>query len=192
LADGTPEAVALVSGPSFATWPQTFMHAAENSLQEPLPFAFRKSAWLAVGGYQPEIRELADRALVLKMALQGPCVGGLSIGTMALRPSRHWDVLHDAEFVNRMLVPTLMLRRGGISRREIEKASRRALRALVNASVVLEKSDRERAAELLRDWAMHLDEADMLVALREGRVVPTHRPMNSLKRRMRTFYRSLR
>ena len=105
---------------------------------------------------------------------------------------RHWDLLRDAEFLHRLLIPTLVARRGGIPRREFERMSRRALRAVVNASAVLEPADRARAADLVGDWARHVDDADLLEALRDGRPVSAPRPLSGVKRRLRSFYRALR
>jgi glycosyltransferase involved in cell wall biosynthesis len=191
LAAENPDAVALVAGPGFASWAETFRHAVAQSLQEPPLFAVRKSAWQAVGGYQPEVNALADRALLLNLALHGPCCGGLAAGSARSTAARHWDLVRDAEFLHRTLIPTLVARRG-IPQRELERMSRRALRAVANASAMLEPTDRARAAELVGDWARHLDEVDLLEALREGRAAPAHRLLSGVKRRLRSFYRALR
>jgi glycosyltransferase involved in cell wall biosynthesis len=192
LAVQNPNAVALVAGPGFGGWAETFRHVVAESLQEPPLFAVAKSAWQAVGGYQPEVRALVDRALLLKLAFHGPCCGGFAAGSARAAAARHWDLLRDAEFLHRLLIPTLVARRGGIPRWEIERMSRRAFRAVAKACAVLEPADRARAAELVGDWARHLDETDLLEAVRAGRHVPANPLMSVVKRRVRAFYRALR
>ena len=192
LAVRTPGVAALIAGAGYASWPENFMRLANETLEEPPLFAFRKSVWETVGGYQPETRALHDRALLLKLAAHGAC-GGLPAGTP--RPTAkidEWDRLRDTEFMHRMMIPTLVSRRGGITRGELESAGRVALRRLVNACASLDQAGRARAADLLADWADNLLEPDAVDALRQGTTVSRRRPVTGANRRLRAFYRSLR
>ena len=125
-------------------------------------------------------------------AIHGAC-GGLPAGTP--RPTAkidEWDRLRDTEFMHRMMIPTLVSRRGGITRGELERAGRVALRRLVNACASLDQAGRARAADLLADWADNLLEPDAVDALRQGTTVSRRRPVTGANRRLRAFYRSLR
>ncbi len=192
LAGRTPGAVALIAGVGAATWPDNFMRTARTSLNEAPVFAFSKAAWRAVGGYQPEVRALTDRALLLKLSIQGPCASGLVIGTVPAVAASHWDRLHDAEFIHRLLVPALAFRRGGIPRGQLDDTSRRAFRTLAKGSLGLSEADRARTAELLADWGWNLGESDVLHELRAGRSTAIRRPVNRIKRRLRSLYKALR
>lgn len=191
LAVRTPGVAALIAGAGYATWPRNFMRLANETLEEPPLFAFRKSIWETVGGYQPEMRALHDRALLLKLAAHGAC-GGLPASAAPVAKAGGWDRLRDTEFLHRMLIPTLVSRRGGISRGELERAGRVALRRLVNASASLDEAGRQRAADLLSDWAESLFESDAVDALRQGNTLSRRRPVTGARRRLRAFYHSLR
>ena len=192
LVERTPGAVALVAGVGAASWPDNFMRTARASLDEAPAFAFSKSAWRAVGGYQPEVKAMVDRALLLKLSIQGACASGLAIGSAPAVAASHWDRLHDAQFIHRLLVPALAFRRGGIPRGQLEDTSRVAFRTLSQASLGLSDADRARTAELLADWAENLGESDVLDDLRAGRSTAIRRPINKIKRSLRAFYRALR
>jgi glycosyltransferase involved in cell wall biosynthesis len=187
-----PDAVALIEGVGAASWPANLMRGLANLVRPPSLFAFRKSAWRAAGGYQPEMLALGDQALLLKLCQHGVCAGGLSIGRAPASAVDHWDRLHDTEFLHRTLVPALVSRRGGVTRPELDRGSRIAFRALVKEAAALDKDDRARTADLLADWADYLGESDLLSDMRAGRSVPTTRPVSSVKRSLRTFYRALR
>ncbi|HYC65767.1 MAG TPA: glycosyltransferase [Reyranellaceae bacterium] len=191
LALRTPGVSALIAGAGYAAWPRNLMRIAAESAGEPPLFAFRKSAWEAVGGYQPEMRALHDRALLLKLAAHGAC-GGLPVAPMSPAPIDEWDRLRDTEFLHRTLIPTLVSRRGGVSRPELEQAGRIALRRLVTAASSFDQAGRERAAELLTDWADNLHEPDLVEALRTGQPIGRPRPLTGTKRRLGSFYRALR
>ena len=192
LAASRPGAVALVAREGAGIWLDDFLGTILRSFDEPLAYAFAKSAWRTVGGYQPEIRALADRALLLKLSMQGPCASGLVIGTSPTIVPGHWDCLADTEFVHRLLVPTLAARRGGVARVPLDRISRRAFRKLARSTLGLSDADRGRTADLLSDWGERLGECDVLANLRAGRPVALHRPLNRLKRQCRSFCRALR
>ena len=124
--------------------------------------------------------------------MQGPCASGLAIGTAPAAKAGHWDRLHDAEFVHRLLVPALAQRRGGIPRARLAETSRIAFSTLAKASLELPEADRARTADLLADWAEHLGESDVLDNLRSGRAMTIRRPINKLKRHLRSVYTALR
>ena len=150
------------------------------------------AAWRAVGGYQPEVRVLTDRALLLKLSIQGLCASGLTIGTTPAAGTSQWDRLHDAEFLHRLLVPALAFRRGGIPRGQLDDTSRVAFRTLAKGSLGLSEADRARTAELLADWGWNLGESDVLHELRAGRAPAIRRPVNRIKRHLRSLYKALR
>ena len=128
----------------------------------------------------------------MKIAAHGPSSGGLAAGTGHTAPTGHWDRLRDVEFIHRMLIPVLIARRGGVPRWELERTGRRALQQLAAASAGLEQGARDRSADLLADWANNLGEDDLVGNLRQGRSASAHRPISAAKRRLRSFYGSLR